>query len=119
MKLKFLRQQLNKTQEQVAEELNIPRTKYARIESGESNAKTIQQIIKIANYFEVSLDYLCDRPFNNKIELLHYQNEIYKELPKLNETQCSAIMSMIKAFNIPTTEEDLINARLIKKYGDK
>lgn len=118
MKIKFLRQQLGKSQEQVAKELNIPRTKFARIEIGESKP-SISDLTLIADYFEVSLDYLCGRPFKNQIELEPYQREIYNLLPTLKKEQCSAILSMINAFNVPTTQEDLLTAQLIKKYGDK
>lgn len=117
MKIKFLRQQLGKTQDQVAMEINMPRTKFARIETEESKP-TPPDLIKIADYFGVSLDYLCGRPFNNKIELEPHQKEIYNLLPGLNKEQCAALMTVINAFNLKTTKEDLLNAQLIKKYGD-
>jgi len=118
MNLKKYRNNKKLTQEKIANLINVAPSTYRGYESN-SNEPTIATLIKLSKIFEISLDELCENPFNKKIELQPYQNEIYKELPKLNETQCGAIMSMIKAFNIPTTEEDLLNARLIKKYGDK
>lgn len=66
MRMKELRQQINKSQKDVADDLGIVRTKYARYEVGESNPN-IDMLIKIADYFNVSLDYLCGRPNSNLI----------------------------------------------------
>lgn len=66
MRMKELRHQINKSQKEVAEELGIARTKYARYEVGESNPD-IDVLVKIADYFNVSLDYLCGRPNSNLI----------------------------------------------------
>lgn len=85
MKMKFLRQQLEKSQLEVANDLEMPRTMYARYEANESNPK-LEVLIKIADYFGVSLDYLCDRPFSNNIGYIpEDKKEVVKLILQLNQ----------------------------------
>ena len=66
MKLKELRNLQNKTQEEVANSLNMKTQTYQNYEL-KKREPDIETLIKIANYFDVSLDYLCDRKWNNQI----------------------------------------------------
>ena len=61
MKIKELRQQLNKTQEEIAKILNISQSNYSKYERNEIEPD-IETLKKIADYFDVSLDFLCGRP---------------------------------------------------------
>ncbi len=61
MKIKELRQQLNKTQEEIAKILNISQSNYSKYERNEIEPD-IKTLKKIADYFDVSLDFLCGRP---------------------------------------------------------
>lgn len=74
IKLKELRQKNNLTQDQLADELN---TRYhlneskATISQFEHNKRIpdLDRLINIADYFKVSLDYLCcDTNKTNKVE---------------------------------------------------
>ena len=58
-RLKSLRESLNKSQREIAEDLGIERTTYVKYESGANNpsAKRLRQL---AEYFNVSIDYLMD-----------------------------------------------------------
>ena len=47
-------------QEEAAEKIGIPYRSYRRYEAGESSP-TVPVLIQIADYFEVSLDYLSGR----------------------------------------------------------
>ena len=60
MKLKQLRKEQNKSQKSVAEDLNINHTTYSNYELG-NREPDIATLCKIADYFGVSLDYLCQR----------------------------------------------------------
>ena len=52
---------LNKlTQRQVAEYLSISQPSYIRYENGKAEP-TIENLIKLADLFDVSIDYLCGR----------------------------------------------------------
>lgn len=75
MKLKELRGKT--TQTELAKILNIPVKNLSNYEVGRTEPD-IQTLIKLANYFNVSLDYLCDRQWDNKA---------YIEVWKLSDEQ--------------------------------
>lgn len=57
MRLKELRKAKGLTQHQLANELGISQQAYARYEKGDREPK-ISTLIKLADYFDVSVDYL-------------------------------------------------------------
>lgn len=59
-RLKSLRNQANKTQQQVADFLGITRAAYSHFENGR-NEPDQETIVKLADYFDVSTDYLLGR----------------------------------------------------------
>lgn len=61
MKLKELRLNIKKSQLDIAKELGISQQNFCRYENGQ-NEPDIETLIKLADYFDVSLDYLCGRP---------------------------------------------------------
>lgn len=56
-KLSMLRKQMNKTQEQIANELGIARTTYAMYEQG-NRTPDYEILIKLAHYYNTTTDYL-------------------------------------------------------------
>jgi len=75
----------NTTQKEISKELNLsPQTL-----SNYLNNKTdppIKTLINMADYFEVSLDYLCDRQWNNGIGYIpENKKEAVKLILQLNE----------------------------------
>ena len=61
MNIKNLRKQINKTQEEVAKDLQLQKQTFQNYELGKREPD-IETLKKIADYFDVSLDYLCNRP---------------------------------------------------------
>lgn len=59
-RLKKLRKDKKLTQTEVAAALNITVRQYQRYESGEQTT-TLDNLIALADFFDVSLDYLCGR----------------------------------------------------------
>lgn len=59
-KLKELRTSKNISQKQIASQLDIADRQYRRYEN-EEQQPTLPIIIKLANYFDISLDYLVGR----------------------------------------------------------
>ena len=55
-----LRKMNKLTQREVAEHLGISQPSYIRYENGRSEP-TIENLVKLADLFDVSLDYLCGR----------------------------------------------------------
>ena len=60
MRIRELRKHWKLTQQEAAERLNIERTSYARYELG-LREPDIATLIAMADLFQVSLDYLCER----------------------------------------------------------
>lgn len=65
MRLKFLRNKKRITQQRLAIELGINQNSLSRYETGQRQAD-YDTLIKIANYFDVSVDYLLERTDNPK-----------------------------------------------------
>ena len=61
MNIKKIRLTTGKSQLQVAKDLNISQQNFCRYEN-EQNEPDIETLKKIADYFDVSLDFLCGRP---------------------------------------------------------
>ncbi len=79
MRLKELRKANKKTQFEISQLLNIAQTTYSAYEIGisEPNVKTL---CTLADYYDVSLDYLVDRNFNNEIGFLTNQEKAIVEI---------------------------------------
>ena len=60
MRLKLLRKEKNLTQLKLALDLNMTQNTISRYETGEREAG-YAELIKIADYFNVSIDYLLER----------------------------------------------------------
>lgn len=90
--LKELRLRKHKTQLQIAIELNLPRTKYARYEAGESEPK-LEILKNIADYFDVSIDFLVGRPrpFDFPIIASETQKALINHILMLDDNLCEKI----------------------------
>lgn len=88
-RLKILRYEKGLTQEEIANEINTSRQTYANWEVGRAEP-SIDMLLNLANYFEVSIDYICcNTDVKDKIyedpELCKYINKcisIYDEFFK-------------------------------------
>lgn len=58
--IRNLREDNDKTQKELADYLNIKQTTYSKYELGKINIP-IEMLIKLADYYDVSLDYLTGR----------------------------------------------------------
>lgn len=88
MRLKELRKQNKKTQEEMAMLLNVNQVTYGRYEL-ETSEPTIDTLIKMADIHNVSLDYLVGRNYNNEIG---YLNE--------NQRNCVNIITQLNEMNL-------------------
>lgn len=94
-KLKELRKENKKTQQEIAEKNNIPIASYVRYEN-ETTQPDIDSLIKLADYYGVSIDYLVGREYNNEIGYLTSdEKEIIVSIKKLNETNKIKAVSFI------------------------
>lgn len=67
MRLKELRKSKNLSQTTLAKELNINQNSISRYENSEREPG-ISELIKIADFFEVSIDYLLERTDNPEMQ---------------------------------------------------
>ncbi len=83
-KLKELRKEKNKTQEDIAKYLDTSAMNYSRYENGKVEP-TIGILCKLADYFNVSLDYLVDRNWSNDLGLItKEQLDLFKMIKQLS-----------------------------------
>lgn len=84
MRLKELRKQKKVNQTEIAKYLNTTQVTYGRYEL-ETSEPNIETLTKLADYYNVSLDYLVGRDFNNDIGYLTQQEkEFLKAYLQLN-----------------------------------
>ena len=58
VKIKNLREDHDKTQQEIADYLGTSQTMYARYERG-ANEMPLRHLIRLAQYYNVDMDYLC------------------------------------------------------------
>ncbi|MDE7331048.1 MAG: helix-turn-helix domain-containing protein [Lachnospiraceae bacterium] len=65
-RIRNLREDNDKTQQQIADILGTSQTMYARYERG-ANEMPVRHLIRLAEYYDVSLDYLCGLTDNRRL----------------------------------------------------
>ncbi len=85
MKLKELRKANNISQHELAKIIQTSQQNYNRYEN-EKVKPDLDTLIKLANYYNVSLDYLCERQWNNQIGYIpDGKKDVVKLILQLNE----------------------------------
>lgn len=81
----LLRKQKKKTQQEVADYLNIAQSAYFKYENGETEPN-IEKLKKLADYYNVSVDYLIGREYASSFGYLNeFDTETVKNFLLLNE----------------------------------
>lgn len=82
-RLIYLRKQKGLTQEELAQKLGLPRTTYAGYEN-ESREPDFKTLVKLADYFNTSLDFIFGRTDNQRpiSELSSKEYEVFLEMEK-------------------------------------
>lgn len=87
-RLIFLRKSINKTQTEIANYLNMQQGSYQKYEVGKAEPN-IQTLIKLADYYHVTLDYLVGREFANDAGYLTEREKellrVYRNLTERNQ----------------------------------
>ena len=63
--IRNLREDVDKTQTQLAEYLNVKQTTYSKYELGKINIP-VEVLIKLADYYDVTIDYIVGRSKKKK-----------------------------------------------------
>ena len=110
--VKKLRKDNNLTQKEIGEKIGITQQAYQKIE--QSGKTTINTLTKLADYYNVSLDYLCNRPFNNNIGYLTpKQKELTIKISKLTDQQIEQVNTIMETLKIVIPEKIITT---IKEY---
>ena len=85
-RIKDLRTDKEKTQQEVADYLNIERKTYLRYEKGEHEIR-INIIVKLAEYYNVSIDYILgltdkEKPFKSNDTLTKEEQKVLRAYKK-------------------------------------
>ena len=90
MRLKELRNQTNKTQTDIANYLNLTTGGYSSYETGKREP-SIETLIKLADFYNVTVDYLLGREFSNDVGYLTAEEreyfEYFKQLSPINKVR--------------------------------
>ena len=93
MRLLELRKKMNITQSELASKLYMTQNCYSSYENGRTEPN-IETLCKIADFYNVTLDYLVGREFNNEIGYLtNDQKNVVYALKQLNEKNLREVLS--------------------------
>lgn len=97
MRLKEIRSEFKYTQKQVAQAIGVSEVNYNRYEL-EKVKIDIEKLLKLANFYGVSLDYLCGRQYNNNVGYIpDEKKEAVKKLLALEDVKFEKADSYIDA----------------------
>ena len=99
MKIKELRKNAKLTQNDLCKAININQQNLSRYESGEVEPN-IETLTKLADYFDVSIDFLVERRQFNRLDisnLTQTQKNIINMVIELNEINANRVESYIIA----------------------
>lgn len=100
-RLKMLRNSRGLTQEAFANALNCTREAIASYETGKSTPP-VEVLIQIADYLQVSLDFLVGRSQHPKMEISNLsidEDNLFSLYYKLSKDDQVRLLSVAKAFN--------------------
>ena len=107
LNIKNLRIESGKTQKALAESLHMARSTYNNYEQNVAEPN-IETLIKLADYFDVSLDYLCGRQNSNLLfidSLSKNKRQLVEMVKSLSEDETLiAIGFLAKLSNKPVDE---------------
>lgn len=96
LNLKQLREQKRITQTQVAKDLKMPIMTYHSYEKN-INQPNIETLIKLADYYNVSIDYLVGRNYTNQLGYITKNElafiQLYLTLNELNKEKIACYLS--------------------------
>ncbi len=98
-RIRDLREDNDKTQKEVAEYLGTHYQYYSKYEKG-VNEISFERAIKLANYYDVSLDYIAGRTSNKKCfissDLTEEQQKLLKFITGLSDKKRAFLLKFLK-----------------------
>ena len=100
MELEKLRITHNLTQVEVAEKLGLAKMTYHNYETGR-NEPNIKTLIKIADFYNITIDYLVGRDFANDYGCLSQEEqELLNNFRQMNQQARVMLLGESKAFSL-------------------
>lgn len=99
------RKSLERTQQQMADEIGISITAYQKYETG-SGFPTMENMIKIANSLEISIDELCGRWETTKDQELMIRME---KVQSLDDEEKNVINTLLEGMLIRHATKNILN----------
>lgn len=100
MRLKELRKEVGKTQKEIAEFLNVSQASYQNYEVGITEP-SLESLCKLADYYQVSLDSIVGRQFNDDLGYIEKKDKsnikLFLTLNDQNKLKASAFMAGLLA----------------------
>ncbi len=94
LRLRELRENEKITQAKLAEKLGCSQQKFARWEAN-INEPTLDDLIKIADYYKVPLDYLCNRNYSVFHDFTPEQINIIFKIKNLEKDKITEVLDFI------------------------
>lgn len=113
--LKIARKNLGLTQKDVAFAIKIPTTTYASYEQKETAQPPVETLIKLADYFGCSIDYLLGHQLKDPVLSRGFtpaQKELLQSIQQLSDANCKRVQDFMDG--ILTAEEE--KQALIRKF---
>ena len=110
MRLKTIRQATGKSQLQVAKDLNISRQNLCRYENNQTEPD-IQTLIKLADYFHVTIDYLVEHEVPYLIDKSAWpesKKELLNMIAELDDFESEKIKGIIVGYTQAQKEKPKI-----------
>jgi transcriptional regulator with XRE-family HTH domain len=99
IRIKELREKTGMTQTETAKALSVPKSVYNYWENGKTEAG-FENLIKLADYFNVSIDYLLGRTFSSKVALLPAdENQLLINYRSCSDQIKSIIFSLVRGLH--------------------
>ena len=102
LKLRELRKNNNLTQEEIGKILNMTQSTYQTYENNRA-LPNLENLIKLADYYNVSLDYICNHktPYQQDLDYLDENDktiiELCKQLNEVNKIKALTFISGLVA----------------------
>ena len=96
MKLRELRELNKLTQQELADKLGLTRSRIGAYETGVNNPE-YAVLLRLADYFHVTLDYLTGRSDTPEVTLTEEENQILLLLRRLSPGERAALLRLLEA----------------------
>src|SRR5690606_20331374 len=100
--LKFLRERIKMTQQELGKASSLTRTKINALESGQTKSPNLEDLVTLADYFKISVDALL------RIQLACLSELKLQELEAGNDAYLSGSKIRVLATNVNDVNEDNI-----------